>query len=176
MPASAAAQQQKGLVNLGSAANFAEEIREIASTLAIFEGFSNQESDVLCEYMECFGAPTHTTILDEGDSGDFMLIVLTGAIDVVKAYGATDHKIVAHVSPGGVVGEMSLIDGQHRFASCITTQPTDFAILTRNALNEILIDHPRLGNKFLLILLQLMTSRLRDATTRMLPTIVGDSV
>ena len=126
--------------------------------------------------MECFGAGTHTTILDEGDSGDFMLIVLTGAIDVVKAYGANDHKIVAHVSPGGVVGEMSLIDGQHRFASCITTQPTDFAILTRSALNEILIDHPRLGNKFLLILLQLMTSRLRDATTRMLPTIVGTSV
>ena len=126
--------------------------------------------------MECFGAATHTTILDEGDSGDFMLIVLTGAIDVVKAYGTNDHKIVAHVSPGGVVGEMSLIDGQHRFASCITTQPTDFAILTRSALNEILIDHPRLGNKFLLILLQLMTSRLRDATTRMLPTIVGTSV
>ena len=41
MPASAAA-QQKDLVNLGSAANFADEIREIASTLAIFEGFSDQ--------------------------------------------------------------------------------------------------------------------------------------
>jgi CRP-like cAMP-binding protein len=71
---------------------------------------------------------------------------------------------------------MSLIDGQRRFASCITTQPTDFAVLTRQRLNDILADHPRLATKLLLVLLQLITARLRDSTNRMLPTILGDLI
>ncbi len=71
---------------------------------------------------------------------------------------------------------MSLIDGLRRFASCVTTMPTDFAVLTRYRLNTILEEHPLLGAKLLLVLLQLMTARLRDATTRMLPTILGESI
>jgi CRP/FNR family cyclic AMP-dependent transcriptional regulator len=164
------------LEHLGSASGFVEEIHDVVKTLSPFEGFSTPECTALCEYMECFGAPSNATILGEDNPGDFLIIILTGQVDVVKAYGPADKKVVAHVGPGGFVGEMSLVDGQRRFASCVTTEPTDFAVLTRGGLNEILVDHPRLGNKVLLILLQLMTSRLRDATTRMLPTIVGGSI
>ncbi len=164
------------LEHLGSASGFVDEILEVVKTLAPFEGFTATECAALCEYMECFGAPSSASILDENNPGDFLIVILTGRIDVVKAYGESDKKIVAHVGPGGFVGEMSLVDGQRRFASCVTTEPTDFAVLTRGGLNEILVDHPRLGNKVLLILLQLMTCRLRDATTRMLPTIVGASI
>jgi CRP-like cAMP-binding protein len=164
------------LEDLGSASGFVEEIQEIVKTLALFEGFSSQESALLCDYMECFGAPSQTTILREADSGDCLFIILTGRINVVKAYGPQDDKIVAQLGPGSFVGEMSLVDGRQRFASCVTTEPTDFAVLTRACLSDLLIDHPRLGNKLLLILLQLMTERLRDATTRMLPTIIGASI
>jgi CRP-like cAMP-binding protein len=93
---------------------------------------------------------------------------------VVKAAGPGQQKVVAHIEPGGFLGEMSLIDGKQRFASCISTQPTDFAVLTRQALSEILVDHPPLGSKLLILLLQLMTARLRDAVTKMLPTIDGE--
>jgi len=37
----------------------------------------------------------------------------------------------------------------------------------------VLVDRPRLGSKFLLILLQLMTRRLREAQVRLLPHIVS---
>lgn len=164
------------LENLGSAAGFVEEIQEIVKTLKLFEGFSRHECALLCDYMECYGAPSRSTILRETDSGDFLIIILTGRIDVVKAMTDAEGKVVAQFGPGGFLGEMSLLDGQQRFASCVTTEPTDFAVLTRASLNDILIDHPRLGNKLLLILLQLMNERLRDATTRMLPTIAGTSI
>lgn len=162
--------------HLGSASGFVEEIHDVVKTLTPFESFTTPECGALCNYMECFGAPSNATVLREDASGDFLIIILTGKVDVVKSYGPDDRKIVAHVGPGGFIGEMSLVDGQHRFASCVTTEPTDFAVLTRGGLNAILVDHPRLGNKLLLVLLQLMTSRLRDATTRMLPTIVGASI
>jgi len=164
------------LVPLGKATGFLEEVIEIVKALALFEGFSKQECGVLCEYLECYGAPSHATIIREGEAGIFLAIVLTGNISVVKADDAGDGKAVANVGPGGFVGEMSLIDGKNRFASCITTEPSDIAVLTRDSLNKILVDHPRLGNKFLLMLLQLVTIRLRDATTRMLPTLADSTV
>lgn len=161
---------------LGSATDFVDEIHDIVKSMALFGGFSKQECEVLCEYMECYGAPSKTTILNEGDQGDFLIIVLTGQINVVKADDAATSKEVAQFGPGGLLGEMSLFDGQPRFASCIATQPTDFAVLARDSINDLLIDHPRLCNKLLLILLQVMAVRLRVTTTRMLPGISGVSI
>jgi CRP-like cAMP-binding protein len=164
------------LEDLGGASDFVQEIQEILKTQSIFEGFSAQESALLCEYMECYGAPSRTTVLSEGDRGDFLIIILTGHINVVKSDESGDSKAIAQVGPGDFLGEMALFDDQPRFASCITTEPADFAVLTRSALNDILIDHPRLGNKLLLTLLQRMTERLRDAVTRMLPNTPGSVI
>jgi CRP-like cAMP-binding protein len=164
------------LERLGSAAGFLDEVQCVLRTLDLFEGFSRDEYALLCEYMDCFGAPSHTTILHEGEAGDFLIIVLTGSINVVKAFGENELKTLVHLGAGEIVGEMSLVDGQPRFASCITSEPTDFVVLTRPRLAEILVDHPGLGNKLLLTLLQLMTQRLRDTTTRMLPAIAGRSI
>lgn len=161
---------------LGSATDFADEIRPILSSLALFEGCSESECAVLLDYLQCYGAASNVTVLQEDDIGDFMIMVLTGRIDVLKADADGTMRMVAHIAPGGILGEMSLIDGQHRFATCVTREPTDFAVLTRQSLNNILIDHPRLGNKLLLILLQLMVSRLREATTRMLPTLASEAI
>ncbi len=162
------------LVHLGSATGFVGEIHEVVNALALFEGFTLADNGLLCEYMECFAAPAQATILTEDTVGDFLVIILTGGVDVVKAAGPGLQKVVAHIQPGGFLGEMSLIDGKQRFASCVSTQPTDFAVLTRQALSEILVDHPPLGSKLLILLLQLMTARLRDAVTKMLPTIDGE--
>ncbi len=162
---------------LGSASTFIDDIQEIVKkSLSIFEGFNRQESTLLCDYMECYGAPSRSVVLKEADLGDFLIIILTGKVHITKRADNGAETIVGEVGPGGFLGEMSLFDGRHRFASCITSEPTDFAVLTRDQLNEILIDHPRLGNKLLLILLQSMTERLRDATQRMLPAIIGTAI
>jgi len=159
------------LQHLGGAFTYLEEIHQVLNALTLFEGFSASDHATLCEYMECYAAPSHTPIVTEGTEGDFVVIILTGGVNVIKTDAHAAPKVVAHVGPGGFLGEMSLVDGQQRFASCIATQPTDLAVLTRDDLTGILDDHPQLGNKILLLLLQLVTKRLRDSTTRMLPTI-----
>jgi CRP-like cAMP-binding protein len=100
-----------------------------------------------------------------------MLLVLTGSVSVIKHDKDSGGKVVTEVGPGGFLGEMSLVDGQPRFASCVSTCPTDVAVLHRRDLAGLVSGHPNIGIKVLLLLLQLVTRRLRDATTRMLPTI-----
>jgi len=164
------------LTHLGDASNFLEEIEAVLGPLAIFEGFSSNDLDVLCDYMECYAAATGTTILKEGDEGDYMMLVLTGSVNVVKHDPHSGAKVVSEVGPGGFLGEMSLLDGMRRFASCIATSPTDVAILHRDDLTGIVTGQPAVGTKLLLLLLQLVTRRLRSATISMLPTIETDLV
>ena len=148
----------------GSASKFVNEIYDLIDHVALFEDLKHSEVESLCGFMDCFGAPRDTTLFTDGQEGDFLLVILTGKIQVVK-----HAKIIATVGPGATLGEMSMIDGEPRFATCITLEPTDFAIFTRQALIDVMLNMPRLGNKLLLVLLQMMTRRLRDTSNNLLP-------
>ncbi len=137
----------------------------------LFEDFSNDEIKALCRHMMCYVAPRDFSLLTEGTEGDFLLLILTGQVSVLKQMESGENRPIAIAEPGMSLGEMSLIDGCPRFASCVTMIPTDFAVLSRSSLNEILVQMPRLGNKLLLVLLQLMTLRLRDTTLLLFPRI-----
>ena len=164
-----------GFECLGKATRFAQDILEVIDHVSLFEEFSAQEFEALCDFMVCYTAPRHGVLIRERDFGDFLVILLTGKVDVVKQAKDGSTKFIAAVGPGSSLGEMSLIDGQARFSTCIAAEPVDFAVLDRKALNDILVTQPRLGNKLLLLLLQLMATRLRDASGRLLPHI-GSSV
>jgi CRP-like cAMP-binding protein len=174
--AAAARNPLAGLVPLGSGIEYVDDILAVLRPLALFEGFAIAECRQLCEYLECFGAPGGAVIVHEGEPGTFMAIVVTGEVGVTKRLDDGDTREVARLAPGAFFGEMSLIDGQPRFATCVTTMPSDLAVLTRDHLNRILIDHPRLGQKLLLMLLRLTTARLRETTLRMLPAVVDGTV
>jgi CRP-like cAMP-binding protein len=157
------------LENLGAAMDFIDGIYEVVEHIPLFGGFSYPDIERLSAYMECFGAPAGTALLEEGQDGDWLILLLTGSIEVVKKDEQGVARPIAIAGPGSTVGEMSLIDGRKRNASCITLEPTDFAVLTRSALNSMLAGHSDLCARLLLVLLTEMTSRLRAANERLMP-------
>ena len=154
------------LQKLGSASLYMDEILEIEH-VKLFEDFSKDEIEALCRFMICYAAPTGYRLLNEGDEGDFMLLILTGKVSILKQAESGEDLHLAIAIPGMSLGEMSLIDGSPRSASCDCLVPTDFAVVDRTALNAILVKMPRLANKLLLVLLQLMTSRLRHTSAEL---------
>lgn len=150
------------LVYLGGADQYEEEIFEIIEDIKLFEAFSHDEVRTLCQLMHCYAAPNETILLKEGDLEDHLILILTGSVEVTKTLSDQEVKLITEVGVGETLGEMSMIDGCPRFASCTTVQPTDFAVITRETLNDILLQMPRLGNKLLLTLLQTMSARLRE--------------
>lgn len=164
------------LENLGAATGFIDDIFAIIEQIPLFGDFDLIEVELLSAYMECFGAPAGTTLLEEGQEGDFLLLLLTGSIDVFKAMPGQGSKLIATVGPGAILGEMSLVDGQKRNAKCVTREPTDFAVLRRGSLNVLLGRNPALGARFLLVLLTEMTRRLREANQRLLPFIAPATI
>lgn len=166
----------KGLGLLGSASLYEDEIFEIIDHISLFEDLTKNEVTQLCAKMECFCAKRGDVIMREGDDGDFLVIILTGQVSVLKTGRNGEHKQLAVVGPGASLGEMSLINGKPRLATCVAKEPTDMAVLTRDTLYDTLVLHPSLGNKVLLILLQVLSNRLREANERLLPFIGGATV
>ena len=166
------AELEPELQPLGTVRDYVNEFIEAVHDGGLLQGFSRQETILFSEYLECFGVPRNATVLREGDESDFLAILITGAAVITKKHDGID-KVVFSIKPGDMIGEMSLIDGQPRFASCITTEPADFAVLSNENFNAMLADHPRLSNKISLRLLHLTTDRLRYATHRMLPGLIN---
>ena len=146
---------------LGSVSGFVNEFLEVVRPKQSFEGFSHSETVQLTQYFECFGVPRDTVVLSDGDEGDFLLIFLTGEAVIARGQGNKAH-ILSHVRPGDMVGEISFFDGHARTASCVTRQPSDIAVLSRDNFKVLMATHPRLANKFLLLLLQQNVARLRQ--------------
>ena len=151
---------------LGSTSSNVDEVLEAFNREVVFDVFYQYEIEELCQYMHCFSAPAGTVLLQEGEEGDHLIILLAGQVIVRKTDISGKPHSLAMVGPGSILGEMSLIDGEKRFASCIAAEPTRFATLSKSDLNEILALHPRLANKFQTMLLQIMVNRLRDMGTR----------
>ena len=161
---------------LGSAADFVEDIYDVFKCHTLLDDFSREECQILCEYMGCYAAPANAALLKQYDTGDFLLIILTGSVSVIKHHPDEAPTVVAQIGPGEFLGEMSFGDGKPRLATCTTSEPSDFAVFPHEALNGVLIDHPRLGNKLLLILMRVILMRFREATASMPPGSFGSLV
>lgn len=164
------------LENLGAATGFIDEIFNILEQIPLFGDFDLTQVEQLSAYMECFGAPENATLLKEGQEGDYLLLVISGSVDVFKAMPGQGSKLMATVGPGAILGEMSLVDGQKRNATCVTREETDFAVFRRASLNVLLGRNPALGARLLLLLLTEMTRRLREANQRVLPFVAPASI
>jgi CRP-like cAMP-binding protein len=66
------------------------------------------------------------------------------------------------------LGEMSMIDGEPRFATCVATETTVFAVLHRDDMAKIILDHTSLGSKILVKLVSMLSTRLRQTSARLL--------
>lgn len=157
------------LEDLGSADHYLDEILEMVHQIDLFDGFNEAEVRAVCQHMQCYAAPRNYILLQEGLTGDGLVVVLTGAARETSQMAG--EQTVADVAVGTTLGEMSFIDGKSHMTTCVATAPMDFAVLSREALNAILLEAPRLGNKLLLSLLQLISARLRDTGHHFLPSI-----
>ncbi len=100
-----------------------------------------------------------TILLNEGDTGDTMYILLHGRVKVYCMDAGGREITFGLLGPGGHFGEMAL-DGGTRSANVITQETCVCAIVTRVTLLAFIADRP----EFALELLSQVIHRLRLAT------------
>ena len=103
--------------------------------------------------------PKNAVLINEGEEGDSLFIVLSGRLKVYASNESGREVVIDFHGPGECVGEMSL-DGAPRSASVVTTEPTTCAIVSRAHFREFIREHP----DFAVYLIGKLIQRARRAT------------
>lgn len=88
----------------------------------------------------------------EDDAGDCMYVVQSGMVDVITFGSALER-----VGPGGMFGEMALIDGGPRSAAALASEATEAAVIDKTMFVQLVREEP----DFALHIMRLLTERIR---------------
>jgi CRP-like cAMP-binding protein len=140
----------------------------------LLKEFTADEVDVLGSLMLHVRAQPGQMLIAEGDVNDWMLLLLRGSVDVGKRMGPEaerelrgDNTRLAVLRPGSVLGEMSMFDGEPRYASCWALSEVEAAVLDRGAVARLIKARPEIGAKLLVKLTQLLAQRLRNISNQL---------
>ena len=158
----------ENLENLGAGKAFAEQIFSLVGRSQFFAEFNRDDIALLSSFMRVYHAQPGQTIIREGDVGDYMLLIIRGEIDILKKNLMGEQQHMTTVTPGMTLGEMSMIDGEPRFATCVAQKETTFGVLTRDNMVKIILEKPSLGAKILVKLVTLLSQRLRHTSAMLL--------
>jgi CRP/FNR family transcriptional regulator, cyclic AMP receptor protein len=71
------------------------------------------------------------------------------------------------LGPGSLIGEMGLVDGQARLASCTATTDSRCAVLTRAALEKLGEEDPQTATKLMFAVSLRIAERLRETSEKL---------
>jgi CRP/FNR family transcriptional regulator, cyclic AMP receptor protein len=125
------------------------------------------EARSVVSYMRLASYETGAVLLREGDSETtgYMLLVLHGDVTVESTVVSRSEPIVMSVlGEGHLIGEMGLLDGAPRAATCIANTPVTGAALSRRSMRRMMDDQPEVAAKLLAAVSQRLADRLRQAS------------
>ena len=93
-----------------------------------------------------------------GDPGDGCYRVEQGLLKISMIAPSGAERILAIVGPGGIIGELSTIDGLPRSASVAAVRESELTFVSRTAFQAFAEDHPQVYKN----LVALLAARLRD--------------
>jgi len=132
-------------------------------SVSTVQGSINAINDVVVRQLATRGQvrsfPKNTVLINEGDRGDAMFVIVAGRVKVYVSDNQGREMVLDIHGPGQYVGEMAL-DGKPRSASVMTLEVTTCAMLTRETLRAAVTRDPDLA----MSLISELISRARIAT------------
>ncbi len=145
----------------------------------LLQDMTAAEADILGASMLLIRAEPGQVLIREGESGDWMLFLLKGTVDVSKRIEPrgdpasinpdtpASSSRIAVIQRGAAVGEMSMLDSEPRYASCTAIEAVEAGVLGHREIALLIRDHPGVGAKLLVKITQIMAQRLRNTSNHL---------
>lgn len=116
--------------------------RSVAALAAVplFDGFSKRHLRRLAAETDAVDLQPGRAIVEEGQAGEAMFVVLSGTARVVRG-----GRKVGALIPGDFFGELSALDGGLRTASVVSDTPMEVLRLYRHTLRKMVEQEPALA-------------------------------
>jgi serine phosphatase RsbU (regulator of sigma subunit) len=132
----------------------------------LFATLPHEEVQRLVATLRRLELPGHSILFREGEHGDRFFIVLDGSVEIVKALGTADERLLGVRGPGEFVGEMSLVSLDERRTATVRSRATAQLLeMTRAEFDALLRRQPSLAYHLVRVL-SARLSESEDATLR----------
>jgi len=102
-------------------------------------------------------------IFQEGDMGTFMCLIIEGNVSVQKSNQAGENVELAKLAKDRTIGEMAVLDGERRSATCYAATDCTLLILSKDSLEKMMLESPRIAAKVIRAIAVSLSRRLRMA-------------
>jgi CRP/FNR family cyclic AMP-dependent transcriptional regulator len=110
------------------------------AAVPLFQGFSKRHLRRLAGEADAVVFDPGRAIVEEGQAGEAMFVVLAGTARVLRA-----GRKVGALIPGDFFGELSALDGGPRTASVVPDTPVEVLRVFRHTLRKMVEDEPALA-------------------------------
>lgn len=112
----------------------------------LFAPLSLEEAEHLISTLRRIQLPLGRILFHEGEPGECFYIVLEGSVDVIKALGTPEERLLNVHGPGDTFGEMSLLQPKRlRSASVRSRTPATLLEMGREAFESLLRHRPSMA-------------------------------
>ena len=119
----------------------------------------------LLTYLEVVKVPHFGTVVNKGEHGDALFMVLEGEVRARVMIGGQETTL-ATMGVGECFGELAIVDQGPRSADVLANQPTVLIKVSEGALRKMFAEAPALAAPFMLALTRVIAQRVRVLTKR----------
>ena len=140
-----------------------DEINNMLLNSTLLNNFPPAEILSAARYFSIHYVVQNETIFEEGDIGTFMCLIIDGFVSVQKANQDDVNIELAKLSKDRTIGEMAVLDGERRSASCYASTDCSLLILSKDSLEKMILETPRIAAKVIRAIAVSLSRRLRMA-------------
>ena len=140
-----------------------DEINDMLMDSDVFKNLPPAEIQSAARYFTILKVEEGDVIFNEGDDGTFMCIVNSGNVSILKANIKEEVVEIATLRKGRAFGEMAVLDGERRSATCVATTDCTLLTLSKASLDKMLAETPRTAAKVMRAVAVSLSKRLRMA-------------
>lgn len=123
-----------------------EQYAELITTFPLFEGFTVHGAERLLDAGEVKEHAPGDVLLAEGDSATFVLLQITGRLEVFVERNGT-HIVLDESSPGDILGELAVLCGITRSASVRASEKSAVLQWSADSFRSLLLRDPSLSQR-----------------------------
>ena len=139
-----------------------EKHQALLGSIPLFAGLSADQLEKVAALAEVRSYAGREVVVSQGDAARALFAILRGRLKVASCGPDGRDTVLGIMAEGEVFGEVALIDGGTRSATCTAIEPCELLVIDRAQFFELLEKSPAIAVK----LLQVLAGRLRRLSQR----------
>lgn len=137
-----------------------ENYAELITGFPLFDGFTTDGAKRLLSSGEIKQCAAEEVLMKEGDKADFVVLLLTGGLEVFVKRGDND-VVLTETKPGTITGELAVLCGIPRSASVRAQEPSTVLKWRDDAFRTMLLRDPHLSQRIFSQILRTLVDKER---------------